>query len=288
LWAIWSTNEAFHEGWWKPTLVGRLQQTAMYHAPLAIMLLLNAVSLRSPRLGGIAYLLFGAWFSWFIFSQRWGHITWEIVLSWLPLTLMLLGVGLLWWYGRPRPLKLAAALALGLPLLVSLACAVEPVWRISQRDFAAQLQMQTVAGNGIALTWAPAGPGWVRDVKQACDWLTAQDICARLSADGSSLLDTPQNIWRLPTVPEAVASLTRHGRNAGGSWDAARGIPSYKVRPDKEPPLWDPLSETIYWWTATPAHPDTAYIVVYNGGVYERTRVSRYGSLGFRAVKAEP
>jgi hypothetical protein len=100
-------------------------------------------------------------------------------------------------------------------------------------------------------------------------------------------MDTPQDIWRLPTADEAVRSMMLHGENAGGAWDAQAEKAVYEVMPDKETPLWDVHSQIIYYWTAdTPAGgEDRAYIIVYNGGVFERRKADSYGYLSFRAVK---
>jgi len=285
LWAFWGTLECFHEGWWAPTLGGRLLQALAYHTPLAITLLLLTLAIRWPRFGAVLYFGSGAIFSVFIFRERWGQLDLAAVLSWLPVTVLVIAVGVLWWFGRPRPLKLAFLLGLGLPLLVSLACAVEPVWRIAHRVDDGIRTARLVEGNEVSLVWAPAGPGWVRDTRHSADWHEAVEICAHLSADGTAICDEPQHIWRLPTVDEAVRSLTRGGKNAGGVWDKETGRATYRVQPDKESPLWDSYAETIYWWTATEADADHAWRIVYNGSCWQLPKELGMGSQGFRAVR---
>ena len=201
------------------------------------------------------------------------------------MTLVVLGVGLLWWFGRPWPLKWAWAIAAGLPLLVLLIAGAEPAWRVTHRVDDGRTTERLVQGNGVALIWAPEGPGWVRDAQQACSWEMAQQLCAHLSADGVRLEAEPVNIWRLPTIDEAVRSLTRGGVNAGGVWDSALCRAHYRVQPDKESPLWRVYAETIYWWTASEAAAGQAYRIVYNGGVYAMPKSQRYGTIGFRAVR---
>ena len=99
------------------------------------------------------------------------------------------------------------------------------------------------------------------------------------------MLDEEVNIWRLPTVEEAVVSQMLHGEDAGGIWDAENRKAIYRLTPDKETPLWDPHSKVIYYWTGTASGGDNAYIIVYNGGVFSRRVESLYGYLSFRAVK---
>jgi hypothetical protein len=100
------------------------------------------------------------------------------------------------------------------------------------------------------------------------------------------LATEPQDIWRLPTVEEAVASLALHGAPAGGVWDVVAGRATYRITPDKESPLWNPYSRIIYWWTGTDAGAGDAYRIVYNGQVYATPKTARWGYLAFRAVRA--
>lgn len=208
-----------------------------------------------------------------------------MILSWLPVTVPLVGIGLLFWFGHPRPGWLAYVIAAGVPLLVGGVCAVEPVTRIARRVDDGNRQARLVEGNDVKLIWAPAGPAWP---KHGVNWDEAQRACKFLSEDGSSLADTPQDIWRLPSVEEAVASLTRHGRNCGGQWDPSAERARYEIKPDKESPLWDTHSPIIYWWTSTEGDDHKAYVVVYNGRVCPRRKKLCMGSLAFRAVKNAP
>ena len=86
------------------------------------------------------------------------------------------------------------------------------------------------------------------------------------------MTDQNQDIWRLPTVEEAVSSLTRRA--------------SYSLQPDKESPLWKVHSPVIYWWTATEIDEDRAYIIVYDGKVWPRSKDFGPDYLGFRCVKS--
>lgn len=284
-WAVWGSIEAFHEGWWKPTLGGRLLQTAQYLAPMLAMTLLNLLALRWPRVGALAYYAFGAWFSWFILAPRVKNLTPAVLLSWLPLTLMLVLVGLCWWSAQIRARRLATGLALGLPLLAAVVCGAGPGWRALHRLDDGIRSERLVPGNGVALVWAPAGPGWVVDSAHACGWEEAMRTAAHLSPDGRTVMATPQNIWRLPSVDEAVRSLTYRGENAGGEWDSAARHAHYRVQPEKESPLWVPYSETVYWWTSTEDGPERAWRIVYNGLTVSLPKTLGMGSQGFRAVR---
>jgi len=122
--------------------------------------------------------------------------------------------------------------------------------------------MRRVEGNGVTLLWAPEGPGWP---SHYASWWEAERACAYLTVDGHSLAVQPQNIWRLPTIEEAVRSMVYRGRNAGGVWDPVRRRAQYRVMPDKDSPLWKAHSQVIYWWTDSEAGPDKAYRIAYNG-----------------------
>ena len=106
-----------------------------------------------------------------------------------------------------------------------------------------------------------------------------------LYEDGKSIASEPQNIWRLPTVDEAVRSMALHGENSRGVWDDKNGKAVYEKRPDKEFPLWDIYSQVIYWWTATEVNQEYAYIIVYDGKIWSRAKKLSMGYLGFRCVK---
>jgi len=284
-WAFWGIIENFHEGWWWPQLSQRLLMTVAYLTPMLVSLAMLCLALAWPRIGAFSFFLVGTAFSWFIFRARWNHLDWRLVLSWLPTTGLVVGLGALWWNARPRPLRLAWLLALLPPLVTVLAFGAEPAWRVLQRHDDGVRTERLVQGNGVALVWAPAGPGWVRDAKHACKWAEAMRIAEHLSADGQTVMDEPQHIWRLPTVEEAVASLTRGGVNAQGSWDPVSRRARYARLPDKESPLWEVYAETIYWWTATEDGPDAAFRVVYNGQVFSMPKDLGMGTQGFRAVR---
>jgi hypothetical protein len=278
LWGFWGAIENFHEGWYLPTLGENLaMMLAQYVGSSLLFSALAAASLRWPRAGGslhaaIAVALISLLFGW----QR--LLSPGVTLIGGPLVL----IGVLYWYGRARPLKWAYLVAVGLPLAVIVISGAEPAYRVAGRVDDGYRGARIVQGNGVRLTWAPAGPGWPAD---GVTWEEAGRICRYLNADGTGLADTPQDIWRLPTVEEAVHSMVRHGENAGGVWDATSGRASYRTLPDKESPLWDTRSKVIYWWTSTEVDERQALIVVYNGGVWPRAKAIRPGYLGFRAVK---
>jgi hypothetical protein len=194
----------------------------------------------------------------------------------------LIGIGLLYWFGRPQPRKIAISLAVGLPILTLIIFGIEPILRVSQRIDDGNLQARLVQGNGVNLIWAPDGPGWPR---KGMNWYEAQQVCQHLSEDGLTPAPVPQHIWRLPAADEAVRSMARHGQNSGGVWDAEIAEAAYKTRPDKESPLWNVHSQVIYWWTATEVDEERAYIIVYDGKVWPRAKKISADYFGFRCVK---
>jgi hypothetical protein len=198
-----------------------------------------------------------------------------------PLVLMALAYGV----GRPEPRRRAAALVLALPLLTFVAAGAWPASRMIGRLDDGDRSARRVTGNGVDLVWAPEGPGWPED---GVSWAEASRICHHLNERGTAVSDTPCNIWRLPTVEEAVRSQHYRGANCGGAWDAQKARATYRRMPDKESPLWDPHSQVIYWWTAVEKDADEAYIVVYNGQVWPRPKSARWGYLAFRAVRDAP
>lgn len=276
VWTYWGIVENFHEGWYSSSLWENLAMLFFQYLSIPIAYTaLAAVSLRWPKAGlglHIAVALFAAWF----FSGASFSVVGVLIV--LPIA----GLGLLFFFGRPEPRKWAYALVVALPLAIILCIAPIRLAQVSRRvndgDFGARL----VEGRGVALVWAPRGPGWPDGGVTLAE---AEDICRRLSPDGLTVTDEAQGVWRLPTVEEAVRSMALHGENAGGQWDPDTAKAVYQKTPDKETPLWDPHSRVIYYWVTGCGEEGRAYIVTYAGGVFTRPSGNKYGYLTFRAVK---
>jgi hypothetical protein len=274
-WAFWGIIENFHEGWFHVFLLSNLGlMLVQYLSPMLIFLGVTLVSIYWPRLGGGLHVLLSMLAVGF-FQAFSNPGTFFLI---LPLA----ALGVLYWFGRPRPQKLAAALVVGVPILTLVLSGFSPALRVSQRFDDGNLQARLVDGNVVQLIWAPDGPGWPR---AGANWYEAQEICQHLTADGFGQADEPQHIWRLPTADEAVRSMARHGKNSGGEWDARTTKATYSTTPDKESPLWNVHSQVIYWWTATELDDERAYIIVYDGKVWPRAKQIRPAYLGFRCVK---
>jgi hypothetical protein len=273
-WAFWGIVENFHEGWYQPSLLMRIAMMfGQYLSPMLAFLVASLISLRWPRLGGAIHLGAAAFALWF-FS---GGAAYRLVVP----PMLLLGVG--YWFGRAEPRRWAYAVVVTVPVITLLACGVPPAIRVSQRIDDGNRAERHLQANGLDLIWAPAGPGWP---DHGVSWHDAMRQCRFLTEDGQSLADSPQNIWRLPTVHEAVRAQCLHGKNCGGRWDETTGKPTYEVVPDKESPLWDPTTTVIYWWTATEFNESQAYMIVYNGQVHPRRKDGSFGYHAFRAVRS--
>jgi len=212
--------------------------------------------------------------------------------------------------------NLRYVLGLGIPLLVGIGVAVywTPILlaRVDDGDRGAR----RIDGNGVTLVWAPEGPGWAHGSVKAGENLSWNDIalygvppvgfgkkpgytnrnataadmdstclCRYLSADGLTLMDTPQNIWRMPTVDEIVRSLVHHGENAGCEWDGTSERANCDQRPDKETPLWAPNWSPIYYWAADEYDSSEAYYVSFNGRISQQPKTWGNPRHGFRCVR---
>ncbi len=275
IWAFWGIIENFHEGWYYQSWISNVGlMFAQYLSPMLIFMGVTLISIFWPRLGGALHVI--AALLAIGFFQAFNNAA--IFMLILPL----IGLGLLYWFGRPRPRRTAVALAVGLPTLTLILAGISPVLRVSQRFNDRDLRARLVHGNGVDLVWAPDGPGWPRE---GGDWFAAQYACQHLGEDGSSLAPEPQGIWRLPMVDEAVRTMARHGQNSGGVWEAETAQASYQTTPDKESPLWNVHSQVIYWWTATEVDEEHAYMIVYDGKVWTRSKQFGPDYLGFRCVR---
>ena len=275
-WAIWGIIENFHEGWFHQSLLLNIGlMFVQYLSPMIIFVSLTLLAIAFPRIGGAAYALAGITLGVVLFG-------WDdpVAMPFVIVPMLLLGV--LYWYGRPQPRRKAFWLVVGVPMLTLIISGVEPVVRIAGRVDDGNLQTRQVEGNGVRLMWAAEGNGWPLE---GVTWDEAFRRCQNLSEDGKTLAESPQNLWRLPTVEEAVRSMSRHGVNSGGVWDGQTKAATYQVRPDKESPLWNVHSQVIYWWTATEIDDQKAYIIVYDGKVWPRRKRFAPAYLAYRCVK---
>ena len=274
-WAFWGIIENFHEGWYFESLLSNLGlMFAQYLSPMLIFMIVTLVSIFWPRFGGGLHIFFALLAIWF-FNAFSNAATFLIILP-------LIGMGLLYWNGRLGPKRLAVSISIGIPTLTLIIAGIGPVIRVSQRVNDGNLNARLVHGNGVDLTWAPDGPGWPRE---GGDWFEAKQTCQYLGEDGLTVSSAPQNIWHLPTVNEAIRSMSRHGQNSGGVWNAETGDATYEITPDKESPLWNIHSQVIYWWTATEVDKERAHIIVYDGKIWLRDKQTDLAYLGFRCVK---
>lgn len=276
-WAYWGGIENFHEGWYYVGFWDNIFLMLVQYWLFALaFMIIGFIGIRFPKITLALCVVMGIAASIFFTNAHFSVI-------WLLIIIPFAGIGLLYFFGRPKPRWLAISITVGLPVLILLVTTIMGGIRVSKRLDDGDYGARDVAGNnGIVLTWAPRGLGWPDG---GVSYEEAQDICARLNEDGTILLDEAVNIWRLPTVEEAIASQMIHGENANGSWDESAQQAIYDKIPDKETPLWDSHSKVIYYWTDTKASDEQAYIIVYDGGIYPRAVDSHYGYLSFRAVK---
>ena len=206
-------------------------------------------------------------------------------------------------------------LGLGIPLLVFFVYSAFQLPAVLDRVDDGDRGARLIEGNGVTLVWAPAGPGW--NWKQPGGWnpswddialyglppvgldekpdyedrhatmadMQATGLCRYLAEDGMTLMDEPQDIWRMPSTDEMVRSLVKRGENAGCAWDGEEGRVTCRVWPDKETPLWSSEQSAIYYWTGDEFDAEQAWYVSYNG--WARSQPKGWGNPrhGHRCVR---
>lgn len=278
LWAYWGAIENLHEGWYSASIWENLFMLVFQYLLFTIIFTLLAMAaIKWKKIGLILHIALACFCVWF-FSGASFHVLGLLIV--IPI----IALGLLYYFGEPKPKKWACRLLICVPLIIILAISIPQGIKVSQRMDDGNFGMRIVEGNGVTLVWAPRGPGWP---DKGITWDEAQNICRYLSEDGTTVMKDKQNIWRLPTVDEAVRSMMLHGENAGGVWSPEKEKAVYDKTPDKETPLWDVHSKVIYYWTNETSASDErrAYIIVYHGGVFDKMKIDGQGYLSFRAVK---
>jgi hypothetical protein len=276
LWAFWGSIENFHEGWYYHQLWRNLGLMVIQYIPWMFIPMSTALLALWRRWLGVALhvaLAFGV-------LWRFGvHPAAALTLIATPL----LALAALYGYGQPTPVAWARRVVVWIPLATAIVSGAYPGWRAITRPSTVDLSLYHITANGVDLVWAPAGPGWA---DRGFSWFEARSRCEHLTADGTALAPTPQNVWRLPSVDEAVRTMVWRGHNAGGVWDASTRQATYREMPDKDAPLWNRYSMVIYWWTSDEADASRAYRVVYNGQVGAVPKAWRPGYLACRCVRS--
>jgi hypothetical protein len=278
IWAYWGAIENFHEGWYSSSLWENLFMLFFQYMLVTIVFVTLALTMLKWKKFGLALHFIIATFSiWFFAGASFSVLGLMIVIP-------IIAIGLIYYYGDPKPKKWAYRLLIFVPLVIILSISIPQGIKVSHRINDNNFGIRIVEGNEVVLAWAPRGPGWP---DKGVSWNEAQRICRYLSEDGTTIMDEEQNIWRLPTVDEAVRSMMLHGENAGGVWNPEEEKAMYERTPDKETPLWDVHSKVICYWTADTSIQDEgqAHIIVYHGGVYDKRKIDGQSYLSFRAVK---
>ncbi len=278
LWAYWGSIENFHEGWYSKSIFENIFMLVFqYSLVTVIFIVLAEIALSWKKIGLILHLALAGFCVWFFSGANFFV---RIIMIVLPILVL----GALYFFGTPKPITLARWLVAGVPLVLFLAISIPLGIKVSNRWNDNDFGMRVVEGNEVTLVWAPRGPGWP---DQGISWEEARQRCRYLSEDGTTIMEEEQNIWRLPTIDEAVRSMMLHGENVDGVWDSEEKIATYEKTPDKESPLWDIYSQVIYYWTSETYEKDEqrAYIIVYHGGVHHKMKTDSQAYLSFRAVK---
>jgi len=278
VWAYWGAYENFHEGWYATSIWENLFMFLFQYMVFTILFVSLALTiLKWKKTGFLLHLILGGFCIWFFSGASFNVLGLLIIIPFAVL-------GLLYYLGEPEPKKWAYRLIISIPLVIILAISIPQGIKVSQRINDNDFSMRIVEGNGVTLAWAPRGPGWP---DKGTSWEEAQDICKYLSQDGTTVMEEEQNIWRLPTVDEAVRSMMIHGENAGGVWYPVEERAVYGRTPDKETPLWDVHSKVIYYWTLESSAKDEqqAYIILYHGSIFDKRKINHQNYLSFRAVK---
>ena len=278
IWAFWGIVENFHEGWYSTSIWENLLMMFIQYMSLSIVfVVLGLVALYWRKIGFATFSLIAIFLAIFF---SFGHFAVVGVMIVIPF----IGLGLLFFFGNlpPKSLKRAKLSIILIPLVVSIIAGIPGAWRVSQRIDDGNYGIRIVEGNGIMLIWAPSGPGWPDG---GISWYEAQNRSLYLAENGTMLMNTPQNIWRVPSVDEIVRSQCLHGIQAGGVWNNVTKSASYNIIPDKETPLWKVYSKVIYYWTSTEISEAESYYITYSGSVYSRNKYDDYPYLSFRAVK---
>ncbi|MGD8821499.1 MAG: hypothetical protein PVG63_00215 [Anaerolineales bacterium] len=319
LWSFWGIAEMYHEGWW-----GAWTNRLPYFVPILATMIPSLLAFRWPIVGGGLLLGIGL-FVIFFFDFSVGLMGLSIALLGLAFLVDGLqkrrgaqapAPSSIWWRRNWREI-----LVIGLPALITIGVSVVMLPVVLTRVDDGDRGERLISGNGVTLVWAPLGPGWnwqqewggypswqalalyglppigldekpgyghTQDgtVFAGQEEMDRYNLCRYLNEEGDALLDTPQDIWHMPTTEELVRSLARHGQNAGCEWPVEVGHRAdCDIQPDKESPLWAADMAPIYYWSADSFNQEDAYFVAYNGTVNTAYKLGGNPRHGYRCVR---
>jgi hypothetical protein len=144
VWAFWGIIENFHEGWYYESFLSNVGlMFVQYLSPMLIFMGVTLISISWPQFGGVLHVIFALLAAWF-FQALTNAATFLLITP-------LIGIGMLCWFGRPQPRKVAVSLAIGLPVLTLILSGINPVIRVSQRIDDGNLKPVWCKGTGLIL-----------------------------------------------------------------------------------------------------------------------------------------
>ena len=100
VWAFWGIIENFHEGWYSESVLSNLGlMFVQYLSPMLIFIGVTLISIYWPRFGGVLHMILALLAVWFF--QAFSNAATFLIIT------PLIGLGLLYWFGRPQPRKIA-------------------------------------------------------------------------------------------------------------------------------------------------------------------------------------
>lgn len=276
-WAFWGIVEFFHEGWYSPSFFYGLFLFFVQYMSLAILFVtLSLLAMKNKKAGLISYISIGV-FSALFFSRA------SFQVAYLSLAIPFVLLGLLFYYGDFSHFKKAKLVMIGVPALIVLLIGTPLLFRNLNRLDDGNYGERILDCQDSKIVWAPRGLGFP---DEGVNWNDAINACKHLSLNGKEILEEV-NIWRLPSITDAVKCQQSHNESAGGFWNEEKKQAEYKKSPDKETPLWQPSSEIIYYWTSQMSEESNAqaYIFTYDGKIYDKNINLAPNYQSFRCVR---
>ncbi|MCW8966471.1 MAG: DUF1566 domain-containing protein [Candidatus Pacearchaeota archaeon] len=277
-WSYWGILEFFHEGWYSSSILYSLFLLLFQYMLFTIIFIVfPLIALKYKKIGLACFIALGIFAAYF-FSGASFQVTY------LLLSLPLIGLGVLFYFGNPKKIKIARILIILLPLIIITLFGTPQLIKNIQRIDDGNYGMRTLDCQGTPLVWAGKGSGFP---DTGYNWTDSMYICEHLSEDGTTVLNESQNIWRIPGIEEAIRCQMIHNENAGGIWNPDTKKAEYEKTPDKETPIWVPNSEIIYYWTSelSSETENQAYIIDYAGGIFDKDIRYSPNYRAFRCVK---
>ncbi|MDD5603050.1 MAG: DUF1566 domain-containing protein, partial [Eubacteriales bacterium] len=127
IWAYWGAIENFHEGWYSESLWANIGMMLFQYLLFTfIFVILAVIALKWRKIGLFLHIAVAGFCIWFFSGASFSVLGLLIVMP-------IIGLGLIYFFGEPKPKKWAYGLLVCVPLIIIISVSVPSGIKVSRR-----------------------------------------------------------------------------------------------------------------------------------------------------------